>query len=253
MVKQMPQVKGFRPIGIPPCNCGETSLLHYDEYEAVRLIDYEGMSQDEAASKMNVSRPTLTRIYDCARKAIAKALVECSVLNIGEGEVEFYGNWHSQMKNNKNIEGMKKIAIPTTDGMLFPHFGHASQFTFVTIEDGKVTDKEVKDAPEHAHGVAPRFVMDNNATEVIAGGMGAMPVNMLMEAGVEVHIGAPVLPVDEIISMYLEGTLTYSGANPCEGHHHEDDGEGHCGGHNHGHCSEHVNEPFKIPNFPTNK
>lgn len=141
---------------------------------------------------------------------------------------------------------MKKIAIPTTDGMLFPHFGHASQFTFVTIDNGKVISKEVHDAPEHAHGVAPRFVMANNATEVIAGGMGAMPINMLTEAGIQVHIGAPALPVDEIIAKYLDGTLSYDGGNACEGHHHHEEG-GHCEGHGEGNCGGHQDKPFIIP------
>lgn len=123
-----------------------------------------------------------------------------------------------------------KIAIPTTDGVLFQHFGKASHFTFVTVEDGKAVNKEVVKAPEHAHGVAPKFVIDHEATVVIAGGMGAVPANMLKEAGVEVHMGAPAMPVDEIIKKYLEGTLEYGVMNVCQcdhNHHHEgESGEG---------------------------
>ncbi|MCK9156394.1 MAG: DUF134 domain-containing protein [Paludibacteraceae bacterium] len=218
-VKCPPEAKGFRPIA---CGCvrkKEIVKLQIDEYEAIRLIDYEGLSQEDAARKMQVSRPTLTRVYDSARKTIAQALVDNKQLIIDEGNVEFYGEWHSN--NNINTESMKKIAIPTTDGKLFPHFGKASQFTFVTIEDGKVTNKESVNAPEHAHGVAPRFVMSHNATEVIAGGMGSMPLNMMTEAGLIVHLGAPAIALDDIIAKYLDGTLTYEAATACNcnGHH----------------------------------
>jgi len=50
--------------------------LNFDEYETIRLLDYEGLMQEEAAERMNVSRPTLTRIYENARKTMAKAFVE---------------------------------------------------------------------------------------------------------------------------------------------------------------------------------
>ena len=50
-------------------------LLGYDEYEVVRLLDYEGLSQEQCAEKMAVSRPTVTRMYEDARRKIADALV----------------------------------------------------------------------------------------------------------------------------------------------------------------------------------
>ncbi len=64
------------------------SLL-FDEYEAIRLLDYEGMNQDQAALQMNISRPTLTRIYEKARKTIAQALVEGNMIVIEGGNVQF--------------------------------------------------------------------------------------------------------------------------------------------------------------------
>ena len=64
-----PLMTGFKPFGIPRTQLEEV-VLHYDEYEAVRLLDYEGLMQEQAAERMNVSRPTLTRIYESARKTI---------------------------------------------------------------------------------------------------------------------------------------------------------------------------------------
>jgi len=53
-----------------------------DEYEAFRLVYYENLSQDEAASRMGVSRGTLWRLLRNARRKIAMALVEARPLEI---------------------------------------------------------------------------------------------------------------------------------------------------------------------------
>ena len=53
----------------------ETVRIGFDEYEAIRLLDYEHLTQEQCARKMDVSRPTVTRIYDEARQKMADALV----------------------------------------------------------------------------------------------------------------------------------------------------------------------------------
>lgn len=58
-----------------------------DEYEALRLADLEGLYQDEAALRMNISRPTFSRIIDGARRKMAEVLVEGKVLRIEGGPV----------------------------------------------------------------------------------------------------------------------------------------------------------------------
>lgn len=69
--------------------------MHLDEYEAIRLLDYEGLSQLEAAGYMEVSRPTLTRIYERARKKIATAMTEAREIIIEGGRVVFNGEWYA--------------------------------------------------------------------------------------------------------------------------------------------------------------
>ena len=66
-----PLMQGFKPFGIPRSSL-ESIVLKYDEYESIRLLDYEGLVQEQAAERMQVSRPTLTRIYESARNTIAK-------------------------------------------------------------------------------------------------------------------------------------------------------------------------------------
>ena len=57
-----------------------------DEYETVRLIDLEGMTQEECAEKMHVARTTIQSIYALARNKIAYSLVNGKVLLIDGGD-----------------------------------------------------------------------------------------------------------------------------------------------------------------------
>lgn len=59
--------------------------MEIDEYEVIRLIDLEGFNQEECATQMNVSRPTVQRIYMEARKKLAQSLVDGKVLKIQGG------------------------------------------------------------------------------------------------------------------------------------------------------------------------
>ncbi|MBP6231212.1 MAG: DUF134 domain-containing protein [Paludibacteraceae bacterium] len=97
-----PKMKGFKPFGIPGKHL-ESVILLYDEYESMRLLDYEGLNQEQAAERMNISRPTLTRIYEKARKTIAQALVEGKMIRIEGGNVSFNSQWYRCKKCYKLI------------------------------------------------------------------------------------------------------------------------------------------------------
>lgn len=84
----LPNVKGFKPIGIPRSDLN-TIIIEYDEYEAFKLVAYENISQEEAAARMEVSRPTLTRMYNVALKKIAVAMIEESFIQIGGNDFTF--------------------------------------------------------------------------------------------------------------------------------------------------------------------
>jgi len=72
--------------------------------QALKLADHENLSQKEAAEKMNVSRPTFTRIYDSARKKMAKALVECRSIFIEGGNVQFEDDWYHCLSCNSTFK-----------------------------------------------------------------------------------------------------------------------------------------------------
>ena len=83
----MPQSDYFKPRGIPLSMLDEV-VLTVDELEAVRLADLEGLYQEQAAGKMNVSRQTFGRIIESAHKKVAEALVQGKALKIEGGEFE---------------------------------------------------------------------------------------------------------------------------------------------------------------------
>lgn len=88
-----PILKGFKPLGIPFHSTTHISI-QYEEYEALRLADYENLTQEEASVKMNISRPTFTRIYESVRKKIAEAFVEGKAIVVEGGNVEFEAQWY---------------------------------------------------------------------------------------------------------------------------------------------------------------
>jgi predicted DNA-binding protein (UPF0251 family) len=57
-----------------------------DEYEAIRLIDLEGLTQEQCAMQMHVARTTVQGIYDTARTKLAQSLVNGKLLFIEGGE-----------------------------------------------------------------------------------------------------------------------------------------------------------------------
>ncbi|MFW6387002.1 MAG: DUF134 domain-containing protein [Bacillota bacterium] len=84
-IKNIPGIKFFKPAGKPMRNLEET-ILSLEEVEAIRLKDREGLTQEEAAEKMDISRPTFQRILHSARGKIAEALLEGKALRFRGGD-----------------------------------------------------------------------------------------------------------------------------------------------------------------------
>lgn len=91
-VENPPHFKGFKPIGIPEEN--SPVVLNYEEYEAIRLSDFQLLGQVEASKTMGVSRPTYARIYESARRKVAQALVQGKALIFEGGKVYFDSDWY---------------------------------------------------------------------------------------------------------------------------------------------------------------
>ena len=98
-------MQGFKPFGIAFCDT-EPIVMQYEEYETVKLVIYDDLSQDIAADRMEVSRPTLTRIYNSALKKIGKAFVEGKSILIDGGDFEFNKDWYKCKRCFKLISGI---------------------------------------------------------------------------------------------------------------------------------------------------
>lgn len=68
----------------------QTIIMRIDEYEVIRLIDYEKLDQEQSAVRMRVARSTVQSIYQVARQKIADALINGYTLKIEGGEYRLY-------------------------------------------------------------------------------------------------------------------------------------------------------------------
>ncbi len=119
-----PMLKGFRP-QVPGTEDFERIMLHFDEYEALKLCDYEGLNQLEAARQMHVSRPTFTRIYDSALKKIARAFVEYKEIHVGGGNVLFDQKWFfcNDCKISFRRDDSEPLQCPVCHSINFTSYG----------------------------------------------------------------------------------------------------------------------------------
>lgn len=82
-----PVASAFQPIDPPSCQTTEDVILTLDEFEAIRLSDFEGLYQEQAAEKMNISRATYGRVLESAHRKLARMLVSGALLRIESGPV----------------------------------------------------------------------------------------------------------------------------------------------------------------------
>jgi len=80
-IRGRPNSSYFKPAGIRKINLEETSLS-LDEFEAIRLIDFQETPQEEASKKMQISQPTLSRILKSARKKISDSIINGKAIKI---------------------------------------------------------------------------------------------------------------------------------------------------------------------------
>jgi predicted DNA-binding protein (UPF0251 family)/predicted Fe-Mo cluster-binding NifX family protein len=226
-VCRMPGCQKFYPE--QPNTDPVTILLSIEEYEALRLIDYAGNSQQAAADRMNVSRATIQALYAKARRKLARFLVEGTRLHIQGGNYELCQQQTAcgNIKKEKGESNMK-IAVTYENGEVFQHFGHTEQFKVYEVENGKIISSEIVDTNGQGHGALAGFLFNGNISVLICGGIGGGARNALAEAGIELYPGASG-DADAQVASFLQGKLQYDPDTMCNHHSHE---EGHsCGDH----------------------
>ncbi len=121
------------------------------------------------------------------------------------------------LRSSSKENDTMKIAIPTAEGKLCMHFGHCDTFAFLEVDTDakKILSKEMLQPPPHEPGVLPRWLNEQGANLVVAGGMGARAQGFFQEFGIDVMVGAPSDEPENVVSALLDGTLQL-GKNICD-------------------------------------
>ena len=83
-VCEMPAVSEFVQTGMEAAQ-GPEVVITVEEYEVIRLLDRENLTQEECAAQMEVSRPTVQLLYNSARQKLASFLIDGGRLKIQGG------------------------------------------------------------------------------------------------------------------------------------------------------------------------
>lgn len=254
----MPRPRKFRQVCHFPQNlsfaptdaeeAGEPVILSIDEYEAIRLIDKEGLSQEACGERMKIARTTVQQIYASARRKLAEVIVEGLPLRIEGGDFQlcdgdhaackmgecFKQRYHTEYEKPKG-DNIMRIAVTYENGQIFQHFGHTAEFKVYDIQDGKVASSEVVSTNGSGHGALAGVLTALNADILICGGIGGGAQMALASAGVKLYGGVSG-DADKAVEAYLAGELDYDPNVKCdhhgEGHSHEGGCGSHgCGGH----------------------
>lgn len=248
-----PAYDSFIPEGI---SCGEQVTLTVDEYEVIRLIDLEKLTHEQCARQMDISRTTVTEIYEAAREKIADSIVHGKLLLIGggnyrvcDGSADYfcqktcrkYCEKTDGTDQNPDVQmkgaGEMRIAVTFENGEVFQHFGHTEQFKVYDVADGQITKEQVIDTNGSGHGALSGLLGGMEVDTLICGGIGYGAQAALAEAGIKLY-GGVTGNADDAVRAFLAGDLAYNPDVQCNhhGHGHEEGHhcQGHCGQNKHG-------------------
>lgn len=216
-VCQMPTTKEFQPIG--DTSCKASVILTVDEYEAIRLIDKQGFSQEECSNYMQVARTTVQLIYNSARKKLADALVDGLSIRIEGGDFQLCdGNEdycgcggcrrHRRGCVQRNIQedGKMRIAIPLDENKQDVCIVLARAPYFLLREDGK--DTIVENPAAQAHGGAgihaAQFLVDSGVNVLITVRCGQNAADVFKAAGMKIYKSANKAAAEDLAALEEE-------------------------------------------------
>ncbi len=228
----------------------EPVVLTVDEYETIRLIDQEGLSQEQCCERMEIARTTVQKIYDTARKKLAEVLVEgrplriaggsyrlCNGQNAACGKHECYKQELQRLYNITKGDQIMRIAVTYENGQIFQHFGHTEHFKVYDVVDGQIISAQIVSTGGSGHGAPAKVLHAMNAEVLIFGGIGGGAPMDLAQIGVKLYGGVSG-NADAAVQAFVAGELAYDPDVRCN-HHDHAHGEGHtCGSHGCGahHC-----------------
>jgi len=245
LVEAAPEVTYFKPQGVPLRELAEV-YLPLEGYEALRLADLEGLKQEEAAERMNVSRQTFSRILGEARRTVAEAVIYGLALHIQGGHYVVEGQGEATIRAREEVrrtlrspsgagEGvsiindstggvastkessMGKIAVssegPTLQDQVDGRFGRAAGFVIVDPETMKFDYLDNGSAQGMSQGAgiqAAETVSRSGARTVLTGLVGPKARSSLEAAGIKIFQGVSGT-VLEAVRAFQEGRLQPAG------------------------------------------
>ena len=227
-IERLPVYRSFSP---DDAAAAEDVRMTVDEYEALRLLDDEGLTQEACAARMSIARTTVTAIYDSARKKVADVLVHGKRLLITGGCCAYEPVEINQEIMEKGNTCMR-IAVTYENGEIFQHFGHSERFKLYDTKNGRITGEQVVNTNGSGHGALAGFLQAAKVDALICGGIGMGAQMALADAGIKLYAGVQG-SADAAANALAEGNLEYDPNARCDHHEHHD---GDCG---HDHCAEH--------------
>ncbi|MFW5791561.1 MAG: NifB/NifX family molybdenum-iron cluster-binding protein, partial [Desulfohalobiaceae bacterium] len=217
------------PQGIPLRELTEI-YLPLEGLEAIRLCDLEGLTQEEASKRMDVSRHTLGRILAEARRVLAETVVQGMALRIEGGDYVISGK-HQIRDSFPHAETIKqeldmtKIAVtsegPTLDDRVDPRFGRAAGFVVVDLEtmESEYIDNGSSQTMAQGAGIqAAENVVRAGAGALLTGYVGPKAFAALSAAGIKVGQDLEGLTVREAIERYKKGDVSVAEGPNRQGH-----------------------------------
>ena len=226
-IERLPEYRSFSPDDV---NAAESVCMTVDEFETLRLLDDEGLTQEGCAARMNIARTTVTAIYDSARRKVADALVHGKRLLITGGCCAFEPVELTQTIMEKGNNSMR-IAVTYENGEVYQHFGHTEQFKLYDVADGAIVAEQVVDTNGSGHGALAGFLQAAQVDALICGGIGMGAQMALADAGIRLYAGVQG-SADAAAKALAEGNLSYDPDARCDHHGHH--GEGYECDHHHG-------------------
>ena len=226
-IERMPVYRSFSPDDI---SAADSVKITVDEFETLRLLDDEGLTQEACASRMNIARTTVTAIYESARRKVADALVHGKRLLVTGGCCEFPPVEIPKTVLEKGNLVMR-IAVTYENGEVFQHFGHAEQFKLYDVENGAVVREQIVDTNGSGHGALAGFLQAAKVDALICGGIGMGAQMALADAGIRLYAGVQG-SADAAAKALAEGALAYDPDARCDHHEH------HGGDCRHDHCAD---------------